>query len=421
MRRAAEIEEGMRKAAVIGASAESLHSIREAQKLGIEVIALDGNPAAEGLSAADKGLHVDISDETAVLRALEGEGIDFVLTVPIGRYLSTVGAVNDALGLKGVSREAAVLCTDKYRFHQRLAGQGLRDCHCYLVEPEAAAGQGSAAGRLEGESAPGQERPLSYPAILKPRYGSGSRGIFFLQGKEQLEQALSLIEGDDEDYVLEEAVSGTEYGVDGAVEGDRFRLILLRKKLLTPPPARQAVGYLSVLPEREAALSEGVERYLAQIVKALGLQDCLLHADLMIEGDRPFVIELSARPSGHNLHNLFTPLATGIDMAREFIRYQTGLPCRFVPEKVKPMLIRYFDFEDCVIERVPARETISLPEGVRLVCWQCGLRPGDRMEKVTTGHSIMGRGYFILEGEAQADLTAGAQAVLAQFGTRAQG
>ena len=120
------------KAALIGAGEESLHMIEKAKELGVFVTALDGNPAAPGLRAADEGLAVDISQEEAVLAALAERKPDFVLTGPIGRYLTTAGAVNDALGLRGISRKAAVACTDKYLFHQILSEQGLRAGHCWL-------------------------------------------------------------------------------------------------------------------------------------------------------------------------------------------------------------------------------------------------------------------------------------------------
>ena len=97
------------KAAIIGASGEAIHTIKKAHEYGIEIAALDGNPEAEGLKYADYPLVVDISDEESTIEALRKEKPDFILTVPIGRYLTTIGAVNDVLGLPGIGRQEAEL------------------------------------------------------------------------------------------------------------------------------------------------------------------------------------------------------------------------------------------------------------------------------------------------------------------------
>ena len=64
---------------------------------------------------------------------------------------------------------------------------------------------------------------------------------------------------------------------------------------------------------------------------------------------------------------------------------------------------------------MPGKEELAFPEGVSLRAWDCELRPGDRLERVTTGHSVMGRGYFILEGETDEELEAAADGVLGRF------
>ena len=449
------------KAVLIGAGEESLHTIEAARRLGVSVTALDGNPEAPGLKAADEGLAVDISREDEVLDALRGKdgaGPDFVLTGPLGRYLTTAGAVNDAFHLRGISRQSAVWCTDKYLFHEKLREAGLRGCRCELVPAFRGKAETERRGIVDNllETA----REFSFPAILKPRYGSGSRGIFFLDSVRELETALRELAGEpgrpvgasggpegepgrpvgknggtgntaiaagksgvresaasEEDYVLEEAVSGTEYGVDAALDGRIYRQILLRRKLLTPPPARQAVGYFSVTgrTEEEAALIRRVQEQLSRAAETLRLQDCLFHADLMIEGERVFIIELSARPSGHHLHDRFTPMATGVDMAETYIRSQCGLPYSYEPRETRGLLIRYFALPEGVVRHVPEKDELNLPEDVILRAWDCGIRPGDRLERVINGHSVMGRGYFILEGDADEKLEAAADGILGRF------
>ncbi|MCM1135101.1 MAG: ATP-grasp domain-containing protein [Clostridium sp.] len=407
------------KAAIIGASKEALHTIYRARKYGLTVLALDGDPEAAGLKAADRQMVVDISDEVAVIEALKREKPDFVLTVPIGRYLTTTGAVNDALGLPGISKEMAALCTDKFKFHEKLSSAGLRDCHCYAVSNgKIMTAEGSCAEALEeknraeeGEiSVFSDSLKLTFPAILKPRFGSGSRGIHMISGREQLKAALDKISG--EPYVLEECIPGEEYGVDGAVTKDGFQMILLRKKENTPPPARQAVGYFSILPTDK--FWRQARDYMTEVIACLGLKECLLHGDIIKGENGPFAIELSARPSGHNLHNLFTPLCTGVDMMEEYIRYRMGLPYDFTPRGTKSMLIHYFDMQGKV-NYVPTLEEEAQAVEARLAAWECNLKIGEELKPVSDGHSLMGRGYFVLEGDGQEFLREQAEVIKRLF------
>lgn len=376
------------KAAIIGASEESLHTIQKAKEQNLEIVALDGNPRAEGLKMADRGIVCDISDEEKTIQVLRQEQIDFVLTVPIGRYLTTTGSVNDALHLKGISSENASVCTDKWKFHETLQKKNLRPCHAYLIKDEQGNRSQSVRDIIDGKC------PLSFPAILKPRYGSGSRGIFFIQNDKELKNRIAETGG--ESYILEEWINGPEYGVDGAVINGVFTLILLRKKENTPLPNRQAVAYFSVNPE--IPFFQEVKTFMEQVVKELSLSDCLLHADLIQAENGPFIIEMSARPSGHNLHNLFTPLCTGIDMAEEYIKYCMGKPYSFHPSETKPMMIHYFDM--CgTVHFIPDRKLVEKTVKCPVAAWNCHIQKGDVLPAVTNGHSLMKRGFFILEGK----------------------
>lgn len=388
------------KAAIIGAGGEALHTIIKAHEHGLSVVALDGNPQAEGLKTADQKIVTDISKEDAVIEVLKREKPDFILTAPIGRYLTTVGAVNDALHLPGISKDMAVLCTDKLKFHEKLRERNLRKCFCYGVKE----------GIITGIDGKRLQEEISYPAILKPRYGSGSRGIYMLTDNRQLKKALCMVGS--EPYVLEECVAGEEYGVDGAVTKSGFSMILLRRKENTPPPARQAVGYFSVLPGD--VFWHQVKNHMAEVIACLGLQECLLHADVIKTDEGPFVVELSARPSGHNLHNLFTPLCTGVDMAEEYIKYRMGLPYCFEAAGTRLMMIHYFDMQG-IVKSVPDQSTVEKALNINLTAWQCYLRKGDKLTSVSDGHSLMGRGFFVLEGGDFSDLLMKAQSIKSLF------
>lgn len=392
------------KAAIIGASSESLHTIEKAKEYNLTVVALDGNDQAEGLAVADVPRVVNISREEETIECIKQEEIDFVLTVPIGRYLTTIGSVNDTLQLPGIGKEQAVYCTDKLLFHEKMSQNGLRDCNCY----EACAGN-EQREELYCQIANG-EKVLQFPSILKPRYGSGSRGIHFVNDMQELKQGLENTLG--ESYVLEECMAGEEYGLDAAVIDGKFHLVLLRHKENTPLPARQAVAYFSVMPED--IFYGQVKEFMEKTVEVLGLKECLMHADLIRTANGPFAIELSARPSGHNLHNLFTPLCTGVDVAEQYIRYRMGMEYSFVPEKTKRMMIHYFDLEGHV-EYVPGQQEVEERFGEAIILWKCNIQKGEHLRKVSDGHSLMGRGYFVLEGNDEDELKRKAENIKSLF------
>lgn len=382
------------KALLIGAGAEALHTIRQAKEKGICVAAMDGNPDAEGLKEADEAYVVNIAkEEEAIAKGKEIQP-DFLLTGPIGRYLTTMGAINDQLHLPGIGKLEAMRCTDKWEFHQLLNGCGLRDCACFCFQEGKNWEKGKAV-----------VHEFSYPAVVKPRYGSGSRGIFVVKNAEEAMGALQGIyepEGfaskkEGEDYLLEEWIKGEEYGVDGAVIGGKFYLVLLRKKENTPFPLRQAVAYFSV--SSEEPFYHKTKQYLEKVVKVLGLWDCLLHGDLIRTQKEPFLIELSARPSGHHLHDLFTPLVTGVDLAKSYIAYRLKEEAIFQPMYTKRMMIHYFDLVGDLVY-IPTREEVealAASQGYQLIRWNCRMQVKEHLSQITDGRSLMGRGYYILE------------------------
>ena len=417
-----------RCALVIGANEEAVFSIETARKYGLRVAAMDGNPKAAGLTAADEAYHLDINDLTAVFAVCDRLEPLVVMPAPIGHCLTTVGAVNDRYHLAGVSESAAEICTDKYLFHRKMEEQGLRDAQLVLL----------CGGKAVQEE---DIAPLTgYPVVVKPRLGSGSRNVEICGNAQELLCFLKYEAAENgvltEDYVAETCIPGPEYGVDGAYVDGRFRMVLLRRKKNTSPPYRQCVGYYSVLPGEEPAFYENCCRLMQEMGEAIGFENCVVHADLIRRReesgeltDIPFVIETSARPSGHNLSNLFTPLASGVTLVEDFLKlallsepdagflqeharlssWTDGESDQekvreklFVPQTVRKLLIRYFDLPEGMVRKVPDPELLA--GKYPLLDYSCRILPGEKLSLVRDGASVMGRGYYILEGKDDKEL-----------------
>lgn len=386
----------MMKGIVIGASRDAIHTIEKAKEHGIYVIALDGNPNAEGFEVADERVVVDISDEEKVRKEVERIKPDFAIPIPIGRYLSTMGYVNDKFHLKGACYQATKVSTDKYIFHQILHDAKLRNIQLYLVN----------------QNTDIEDINIDYPAILKPRFGSGSRDVFFINSDEDLNKYVRKVKLLNEDFVLEQAAIGDEYSIDGAVIDGKLQITLLRKKIITPLPIRQPISSFA---ETDDELYSRVSAFMQKVVEVLDYNDCLVNADLIINDSEIFVIEAAPRPSGHNLHNVFVPLATDIDIAEEYVKFLLGEHYNFISKAIKNIQIRFFDFDDVQVKRVPKIGELKQVLGENLIMWNCNINNGDYLGKVVNGHSIMGRGFFVVKGSTEDDLVHKSEWVLSQF------
>lgn len=373
-------------AGVIGASSESLYAIEEAKKKGVFTIAVDGSDKAPGLAHADQSEVIDLNDREALFEFFSENPIDFLLPVPVGRILIATGAVNDRFDLPGVGFEATHLSTDKWEFHKHLAEKGLRNAEAILIR--------------KGEDATGLSQ-MAYPVILKPRFGSGSRAVKTYNSYEVLVADTGQIISEEEDFIAETCKRGTEYGADIFVVNGGFHLILLREKILTPEPYRQCVGYFAIkyCAETEALFSR-VSALLRGTIETLGLNNCLMHADILDDGNESFIIEVSPRPSGHYLHNFFTRYATGFDMLGSYIDFAIASRDgkHYEPDyqyKAESMLIKYFDLKEGIVESLPNPEDIMRRDDV--VCYNCNLGVGESIGKVTDGRSVMSRGFYVVK------------------------
>lgn len=387
------------KVVVIGASSDAIHAITVAREMGLYVIAFDGNAEAEGLSYADEAVHFDISNADELCKRVHDIDPVCILPIPLGRQLSVVGKINEALNLPGMKSEAAEMSTDKWLFHQSLYKAGLRQVQCYLFH----------------DTCRQEKLTIPFPAIMKPRFGSGSRGVYIIKNSIDLQTTLQQMGELQEDYILEELVFGDEYSLDGAVLSGQLEITLIRKKTITPLPNRQPIASIALSKIQYKDLYDQVYHVVRQAVNVLKYDDCLLNVDFIFNKGEVFLIEMAPRPSGHSIHSCFVPTCTGVDMIKEYIRYIMNGSCVMVTNDIKCQMIHFFDFNDVVADSVPEKEEIAESGKCHLLYWNCKIKNGDYLQNVTNGKSVMGRGFFIVQGEDEQDLLQQSEWILSQF------
>jgi biotin carboxylase len=320
----------------VGAGRHQRRAIAQAKAMKLRVAAVDRNPEAPGLAAADIKRIVDFADVEAVLRAVKQVKIDGVLTVSADRAVPVVAAIAEARGLPGIGVETAHLMTHKVAMRRRLGETG-------VPQPRFAAVRNLAETRRAAEA-------VGFPAVLKPADSGGQRGVFRVESLDDVDVHLheALAASPSGEAILEEFVDGTELnGIVVARNGETIPLTLSDR--MRPPGIGFGVGWIHVYPPTiPPGQLEEAERIAEHTVHALGLRTGIAFPQLIAAPDgRVVVVECAARIPGGQMADLVR-VAVGVDLVELQLRMALGdaLPDELVrPRFSQPLAIRFLTAE----------------------------------------------------------------------------
>lgn len=185
------------------------------------------------------------------------------------------------------SDEVINICFDKYRTAQYIESLGLNTPKTFISYPEAL----SAIDKGE----------LSFPLVLKPRWGSGSIGIEFVEDKEEMDivyrlllknvkkSILSKASVGDEFILIQEKIDGPEYGLDvmNDLQGNHIAVSVKLKLAMRAGETDKAVTV-------DNAEIRGIGSCLGKSLKHIGNLDC----DILERDGQYYVLELNPRFGG---------------------------------------------------------------------------------------------------------------------------
>jgi biotin carboxylase len=375
----------------LAAGPEQLPAIRIAKKNKWQVIAFDQNPEAPGLREADISYSFDaMCNLPRVLDIARTAKVKALLPIPLGAMLQAAGEVNEHLGLRGISCSAARFSTDKLLQRNELRQSGLPQPHSVACDSPSEIHRAALA--------------LKGPGLVKPRFGSGSSGVFLFENTQQIDahlawhiQSLSPSSiGAGPRSLVEECIHGIEFGVDAVVVRNEFTILAIRQKDMTPLPFRLSKGLYSP-PDISKQLLAKIESACRKAAFVLGFSDCMIHFDVMAtEDSEPTIIETSGRPSGFHISAVMLPAILGYSPLEQLMRSLLDLPFDFTPHQSKAAVLRMLESTPGIVVAIKGLSEARRSPGV--VSADTFLKPGDAILRQDSGCTGFKVGYIITQG-----------------------
>lgn len=323
-----------KKILILAAGILQVPVIMKAQEMGYYVIAADGDANAVGLRYADKAVVANITDEAEMLQVAREEKVDGVIHPCSEVSMSVMGFINDSLGLSGISKLMARRATNKHLMREAFAMYGAPSPQSYCTIDV-------------NEAWDFFCDKFDTNAVLKPSRNSGSRGIAMIERGISREKFIELYErayheSRDKQVLIEQFIEGPEFSVEIIVWNGNVNVLAVTDKKTTGAPYFVELGHSqpSVFPH---AIVEKVKAAAVAGVNALELTNCACHAEIKVENDKAYIMEIGARLGGDFISTELTHLSTGIDMVAAAVNVALGITPDLGPkDREQGACIRYF-------------------------------------------------------------------------------
>ena len=365
---------------VLAAGRLQIPAIATAKRLGIRVVALDGDPCAPGLALADLPVVIDITNPKACLEIAVREKADGVIHICCEVAMNALGLINEALGLPGLNPAAVARATNKAKMRRAFEAAGAPSPRSFGVATE--------------KEAEAVVELLQWPIIIKPSRNSGSRGVTFLADQSDRPAFLAAFSravgcSRDHDAVIEEFVEGPEFSVEILVWDQNVHVLAVTDKRTTGAPFFVETGHSQPSLFRCADL-QAVTDAAIRGVKALGIDWSAAHAEVRLSPRGPVLMEIGARLGGDFITTELVPLSTGIDMVAASVHLALGTRPN-VNERMhseQGAAIRYFTPPSGIVHSINGVDQAKSMPGVRIV--EMGLNVGELVPELTSSLSRVG-------------------------------
>lgn len=308
----------MKNLAIIGASYLQLPLIDKAKELGYATHVFAWETHDVGELAADYFYPVSITEKEKIADICREIGICGICSIASDLAAVTVNYVANQLGLPGNSMESTYKSTNKHLMRMAFEANGDPSPKSILVD-----------GTTDLSA-----MELTYPVIVKPTDRSGSRGIYKLENRDDLKNAVraAMHEGFEKKVLIEEFAEGQEYSVEGISFKGAHHILAVTLKYTTGAP-----HFIETAHREPAPVTPDMFKRISDVIihalGSLGLQNGASHSEIKIDAEGNIkIIEIGGRMGGGCIGSDLVRYSTGIDYIKAVIDVACGTEPKLEPE-----------------------------------------------------------------------------------------
>jgi biotin carboxylase len=325
-----------------------------------------------------------------------------IQAVAPGTEYSVVPAADTAqsLGLPGAGLPAAMVLRDKLMLREVTASAGLRSPGFREIHSAA-----DVAGFARGRA-----------CVVKPAQRQASLGVILLEpGHDPAAAWRECIEADEVAqvanrpmswrYMVEERLDGPEFSTECLVrDSEALFLNVTRKRTV---PGRHPVESGHLVPGCPAEESDRWRQAVKGLIRAVKFDTGILHAEWILVGEDPVLVECAGRPPGDRIMDLID-LAYGVNLNHQWVRLLAGAEVEMPAQAPRGAAIRFLIPGAGTIDRITGTEEARAACGVHRV--DLRLKPGDTVAQVASSWDRVGSVIAVEETADQAEQRAASAA-----------
>ncbi|MCS1352616.1 ATP-grasp domain-containing protein [Mechercharimyces sp. CAU 1602] len=367
--------------------------LEQANQLGIEAILIQKREhlRSHHYKLADRVYVLDTHDATSIIslikRMHQESPLDGVVSF-VEEALITAAQCEEMMGIKRNSVDTVKTLQDKGKMRSLLQLSHFPSCK-YRI--------GSSIKDLYS---------FPFPFIVKPLDGNGSRDVFVIKSRKDLESLAPIILEKLPTFLLEEYLRGIEVSVESFSFNGKHMVLAITDKVLFPNFVERGHAMPSLLPSR---VQYQIIEYVKSFLDLVGLQEGPSHTELFLTPEGPRIVESHNRLGGDKINELYK-YAYGENMLTLFLAWTAGIisPWLKPPRATSGAAIRFFAPAPGRVLSISGIERVSQDPSIPFI--ELKLNEQDTVTEIF--HSFDRVGCLIATGENTEDAVTKAESAV---------